>query len=84
MVYRIHEDFAAGKQRGSGKRAMSQENRAPRHYDTSDELSPEEREWNRETAAMIRSWMEQDDGYDDEVWPLIEEELKNSRMRCGE
>ena len=64
---------------------MSQKYRTPKSTDFHDEpLSPEERERNRETAALLRSWMESDGQYEEEVWPLIEEELKNSRMRCGE
>lgn len=39
---------------------------------------------NRQAAALLRQWMAQDDGYDDEIWPFVEEEMKNIRMRCRE
>ncbi len=29
---------------------------------------------------LLRQWSEADDGYDDEVWPLLEKELKEHRV----
>ena len=46
-------------------------------------LSPEIQERPRKAAELLREWMTADDGYDEEIWPLIEEELANSRTRVG-
>jgi hypothetical protein len=43
-----------------------------------------ERERYKKASDLLAGWMEADDPYDEEVWPLVEEELKNSRMRCGD
>lgn len=29
---------------------------------------------------LLRRWAEEDDGYDDEVWPLLEKELEEHRV----
>ncbi len=29
---------------------------------------------------LLRRWTEEDDGYDDEVWPLLEKELEEHRV----
>jgi len=42
------------------------------------------RERYRAAAALLREWRAEDDGYDDEIWPLLAEELKDARMRCRE
>ena len=52
--------------------------------DTSEPATPEQRERYREAALLLRDWMASEDSYDREVWPLVEEELKHGRMRCGE
>ncbi len=44
-------------------------------------LTPEQKALYREAAELIREWMQADDGYDEEVWPLIEEELQDRRLR---
>ena len=31
-------------------------------------------------VELLRRWSKEDDGYDDEVWPLLEEELKEHRV----
>ena len=46
--------------------------------------SAEERERYQRASDLLAGWMKADDHYDEEVWPLVEEELKNSRMRCGD
>jgi len=35
-------------------------------------------------AALLEKWMLEDDGYDDRVWPILEEELRDSALRCRE
>ena len=32
---------------------------------------------------LLRQWSAEDDGYDDEIWPLLEEELKDHRVVIG-
>lgn len=32
----------------------------------------------QKAAALLHEWMREDDGYDREVWPLVEEELSRS------
>lgn len=36
----------------------------------------------RRAADLLSSWREQKDGYDDEVWPLLREELDHGRFEC--
>jgi hypothetical protein len=33
-------------------------------------------------AALLEKWTLEDDGYDDRVWPVLEQELKDSALRC--
>lgn len=49
-----------------------------------DELSGERLERNRRAAALLREWMAEDEGYDREIWPLLEEELRDLRMQVRE
>lgn len=44
-------------------------------------LTPEQKARNREAAELLREWMQAEHSYDDEVWPLIEEELQDQRLR---
>ena len=41
-------------------------------------------ERNRKTAALLRKWMADESGYDEEVWPALEQELKDSAVRFRE
>jgi hypothetical protein len=48
-------------------------------------MSPDERlERNRRAAALIRSWMDDNTGYDEEVWPALEQALKEDPIRFRE
>lgn len=38
--------------------------------------TPEQRERQRQAGALVRAWMQEEDGYDAEVWPLLEQELR--------
>ena len=42
-------------------------------------------EWERSIRAadLIQDWMADESGYDQEVWPLLAEELSNLRTRIG-
>jgi hypothetical protein len=46
-------------------------------------LSPELQERSRQAAELLCEWMATKDGYDEEIWPLLEEELASSRTRIG-
>jgi hypothetical protein len=46
-------------------------------------LTPEQKARYRQAAELLRGWMQAEDGYDQEVWPLIEAELKDHRMRMA-
>jgi hypothetical protein len=46
-------------------------------------LSPELQERSRRAAELLREWMAVKDGYDEEIWPLLEEELASGRTRIG-
>jgi hypothetical protein len=35
-------------------------------------------------ALLLEKWMLEESGYDDRVWPVIEEELRDSGLRCGD
>ena len=39
-------------------------------------LTPELRERQRQAGALVSAWMQEKDGYDAEVWPLLEQELR--------
>ena len=38
------------------------------------------RERYRQAAELLRQWSAEDDGCDDEIWPLLEKELKDHRL----
>lgn len=38
-------------------------------------LTPERREKQRLAAALVREWSKEKDGYDEEIWPLLQKEL---------
>jgi len=38
----------------------------------------------KKAAQLIRQWLDQDDDYDARVWPLLAEELADSRLRLRE
>jgi hypothetical protein len=46
-------------------------------------LSPELQARSRRAAELLHEWMAVRDGYDEEIWPLLEEELADSRTRIG-
>jgi hypothetical protein len=33
-------------------------------------------------ASLLEKWMLEDDGYDDRVWPVLEQALKDGAMCC--
>ena len=39
--------------------------------------TPEQRERQRQAGVLVSTWMQEDDGYDAEVWPLLEHELSH-------
>lgn len=38
----------------------------------------------RQVAELLREWKNEETGYDDEVWPLVEGDIPALRMRCPE
>lgn len=38
----------------------------------------------RQAAELLREWKDDETGYDDEIWPLVEEDLSSLRVRCPE
>ena len=38
----------------------------------------------RRLATQLQEWAAEDAEYDEEVWPLVKEELRSLRMRCCE
>jgi hypothetical protein len=38
----------------------------------------------RKAAALLRKWLAEPEGYDERTWPALEEELKDSALRCRE
>jgi hypothetical protein len=50
-----------------------------------DPLPPAERmERNRKAAVLLREWMADDSGYDEEMWPALEQALKEDPIRFRE
>jgi hypothetical protein len=41
-------------------------------------------ERNRKAAALLRKWMADESGYDEEIWATLERELKDSAVRFRE
>jgi hypothetical protein len=33
-------------------------------------------------ASLLEKWLVEEDGYDDRVWPVLEEELKDVALKC--
>jgi hypothetical protein len=46
-------------------------------------LPPDVQERSRRAAELLREWRSAGDGYDEQIWPLLEEELAGSRTRIG-
>ena len=38
----------------------------------------------QEAAQLLRQWMERDGDYDEQVWSMLEESLKDNRVHCRE
>jgi hypothetical protein len=59
---------------------MSQQSENPSTLRASEKaeanLSGDRRDRYRQAAALLRQWREDDSGYDEKIWPLIEEEFK--------
>ena len=50
-----------------------------------DPLTPAERmERSFKAAALLRKWMADDSGYDEDVWPALEQALKEDPIRFRE
>ena len=43
--------------------------------------STEQQERYREAAALLRQWMQERDEFEEEIWPVLDEELRNRRLR---
>lgn len=43
--------------------------------------SAEQQERYREAATLLRQWMQEKDEFEEEIWPVLEEELRNRRLR---
>ena len=39
---------------------------------------------NRKAAALLDCWLDEDEAYDAEIWPLMEQELAELRTRIGD
>lgn len=58
---------------------------APNIDNTPQQEVEARKERNRRAALMLQSWLdEEDDGYDERVWPVIESALKDDPIRIGE
>jgi hypothetical protein len=44
----------------------------------------EKQDRKRQAATLLQQWSADTDGYDQEIWPLVKEELEELRMRCRE
>ena len=49
---------------------------------TADELEVIRRERNHKAAEKLRQWSKEDPEYDEHVGQLLDEELKDSSLRC--
>lgn len=57
----------------------------PRTETAVAELPEQSREQRyRQAAELLREWKDDETGYDDEIWPLVEEDLPSLRTRCPE
>jgi hypothetical protein len=46
------------------------------HSESDPLLTPEQQEKQRLAGLLVREWSQEEDGYDEEIWPLLQEELK--------
>ena len=62
------------------------ETTTPSHSDLSEQEQLQlRRERNHRAAAMLRSWLaEEDNGDDERYWPFVEAALKEDRVSMGE
>ena len=37
----------------------------------------------QEAASLLRQWMQERDEFEEEIWPILEEELRNRRLRLN-
>jgi hypothetical protein len=50
-----------------------------------DQEAEARKERRHRAAAMLRSWLaEEDDGYDEKVWPIVDEALRSDFLAIGE
>ncbi len=45
---------------------------------------PERDDPRKKAADLIQRWLDDDSGHDERFWPILEEELRDSRLRCRE
>ena len=43
-----------------------------------------ERDRRKKAAALIQRWLDDESDHDERFWPVLEEELRDSRLRCRE
>ena len=60
----------------------NEKNRVPLIHCTPDIKNRRERY--KEAADLLLQWMNEEDGYDEQVWPEIRKELTKTSMRCAE
>jgi hypothetical protein len=51
------------------------------HVPAAEPFSAARQQRYEEAAALLRLWMDAEDGYDAEIWPLVEEELQIAQRR---
>ena len=74
-----------GKRAGASQAGSSKPPARPGAGTWVDPLTPAERmERNRRAAALLREWMADDSGYDEEMWPVLEQALKEDPVRFRE
>lgn len=49
---------------------------------TVDVPRQDEPERRRKAAALVQSWLDDPSDHDEKFWPVLEKELRDSRLRC--
>ncbi len=63
---------------------MGQASREPTKVFSENEAQLHQPQRYRKAVALVENWLNDESGHDERLWPLLEEELQDNRMRCRE
>ncbi len=63
---------------------MGQASHEPAKVFSGKEIHVRQPQRYRKAVALVEDWLNDESGHDERIWPLLEEELQDNRMRCKE